>query len=172
MAPQNYSDFIVTSPFTPYAWGMPGSVVNLNNANDIALYSFVVPFPLKVTDICVFIYTGDASNDSDVGIYDVSGNLVAHAGPQRISAGAIALTITGGPVVIGPGTYLLAFTSAGTTLKWAIAATSASNDGLKWFSAGSNASAGTLPSTITVNHGLSEGDAFPYPDCRPILLLK
>jgi len=171
MAPLNYSDFVIKSAFTSYAWGEPHAV-NLNNANDIAVYPFVVPFPLKVTNICVFIAQGDGSHNSDIGIYDTDGNLLGHIGAQELAdETSFSGAISGGPIVIGPGTYLLAFTSAGTALQWAIAATSSANDGLAWYGTSSNGSSGSLPSTISVIAELSEGSGSPFQGCPPIVLL-
>lgn len=173
MAPANFSDFVVTSPFTAYAWGAPGEGVPLASANQIALYPFIVPYPQKVTDLCVFIVTGDAENNTDIGIYDFAGNLLGHIGAQVIaSSDSFSFALTDGPIVIGPGMYFLGFTSEGTTVELAIGASSEVNFGLKLNSAGSTSSGGALPSTITVNTGLSEGDSSPFPGCPPVLILK
>jgi hypothetical protein len=75
---------VVTSPFTAYG-STSGGVINLDSANEVAIYAFIVPYPLLVTKVTARIWTADGSNNSDIGIYDVNGTRVAHIGAQHIS---------------------------------------------------------------------------------------
>lgn len=171
MAPLNFSDFVVKSPFTAYEQAVVGTTVHLASANDIAIYPFILPYPMEVTNICLFIGVADNTNNSDVGIYDVDGNRLGHVGAQHIpSATSVSLALADGPIVIGPGLYFLAITSAGTTLQYAVG-TNGSNFALGLFNAGSTSSGGALPSTIIVNQSLNEGSASPYQGYPPVMIL-
>lgn len=170
MAPKNYSDFVVKTPFTAYAAAINPALVSLADANDIAIYPFNMPYPMEVTSISVEISTGDGSNNSDVGIYDFDGNLLGHIGAQHISSGVLTAALTDGPIVIGPGTYLLAFTSAGTTLAWA---TPDPTDSLSLCAASdSTSSGGALPSTIVVETSINEGRVSPFSGFPPVMILS
>ena len=164
-----HSKTIVTDPFVEYGVTPNAGTVALQNANDIAIYPFTLPYEMEITNIGVFIGVGDGSNDSDIGIYDIDGNLLGHVGAQHISsASAQLLALTGGPIVLGPGTYLLAFTSAATTLMWAV---SDASYPLTLFSTSTSSSGGALPSTITVAQSISEDVAAPHSGYPPVMIL-
>jgi hypothetical protein len=162
---------IYDKPFLDYACANTAAGVSLPGANRIALYPFTLPFPIKITKLNVFILAGDLSNLSNVGIYDTDGNLIASVGAQYIGGSAQALALSGGPIVLGPGTYLLAFTSAATTLVWTISNPTYS---LAYYSAnaGSVSSSGVFPSTISVTTGLNSGLGSPYEGYPPVLILS
>lgn len=166
-----HSPAIVTDPFMAYSQAAKGTTVGLPAANDIAIYAFNLPYPMEVSEIGVFIGVGDNSNNSDIGIYDASGNLLGHIGAQHISsANADSFSLTGGPIVIGPGLYFLAFTSAGTTLMWAVG-TDGNNYALGLHSTSSTSSGGALPSTISITVGIDEGQPSPFQGYPPVMIL-
>lgn len=167
------ADVIVTDPFTSYQLASKGKTVALADANDIAIYPFILPYAQQVTNICVFISAADPSNNSDIGIYDAQGNLVAHIGAQLLStAAAVTLAVEGGPVELAAGLYFLAFTSAATNLIWAI-----SSDNMEYALAleatSSTSSGGALPSTISITNSLQESGAFasPYSGYPALMIL-
>jgi hypothetical protein len=173
MSAQKILDYVVSDPFTSYQLASKGKTVSLAAADDIAIYPFVLPYAQKVTNICVFISGADGSHNSDIGIYDASGNLVAHIGAQLIStAGARALAVLNGPVVLQPGLYFLAFTSAATNLIWAI-----SSDDMEYAlaleSTSSTSSGGALPSSISITNSLVESGDFasPYSGYPALMIL-
>ena len=144
-----------TSPFTFWArnpsnnsiaWVLPG-------ANKITVQSFFIPYNMSVTNINLYINGGDGSNNADVGIYDTSGNLKMHIGAQIInSTGWQVFAVTGGPVNLNAGEYLLAFTCVSSS-NIRFTASGSTNDGVRgayYFSTASSSSGGALPSTITV----------------------
>ena len=55
------ADVIVTDPFTSYQLASKGKTVALADANDIAIYPFILPYAQQVTNICVFISAADPS---------------------------------------------------------------------------------------------------------------
>ena len=161
------SPLINKSPFTLYEVGR--GLTNLDSANEIALYPFNLPYPLLVTDIIVRILAADGSNNSDIGIYDAAGNLVAHVGAQHISStGVISFSIPGGPIIIGPGLYFLAFTSAATNLEWAVGSDGGSTN-ITTLGTSTTSSGGALPSTITITTSLGNSQV---QGCLPTMVLS
>lgn len=86
-------------------------------ANEVLVAGFILEYSLKFTDLEVEIGVADAGSDSDLGIYNAAGNLVAHAGAQVIAAiGLQSFAMVEGSQTIEPGLYLLAATSVGGVL--------------------------------------------------------
>lgn len=161
------SPLINKSPFVLYEGGK--GLASLDSANEIALYPFNLPYPLLVTDLIVKILTADGSNNSDIGLYDADGNLIAHIGAQHISStGVISFSIPGGPIIIGPGLYFLAFTSVATTLEWAVGSDGGSTS-MTTLATSTTSSGGALPSTITITASLGNSQV---QGCLPTMVLS
>jgi hypothetical protein len=86
--------------------------------NKITFYDFVLPYSVYTGYITYKIYAADnTANLYDIGIYNLAGTLVAHsgatAGTTFAAAGTTMYTIpiTGGPVTLTPGTYMIATTT-------------------------------------------------------------
>jgi len=119
---------------------------NLTGANVLALSPFSLSYALTFSNIVVFVGTADAVNNSDIGIYNSGGVLIANIGAQTLpSATEVTLPTVQGSQTILPGLYWFAFTSAGATL-----AIFCDPNGLSYyFSLGFGASVGgALPASI------------------------
>jgi hypothetical protein len=165
------NDNIQNNVFLDYASGAVTANVTLESANQIVVYPFTIPYALKITNITFFVAAGDDSHPSDIGIYDLDGNLLADAGAQYISStGPITLELVNGPIVLGPGTYLFAVTSAGTTLTFGI-----QKPGFTltyFYGVMTGSSSGSLPSSITLDTGWGEEGDSPYIGCPPLIGLS
>ena len=157
-------------PFLDYA-ARTGQTTALAAGDDIAVYPFTVPFEMDVRVICAFIGVGDNSNNSDIGIYDVNGTRLAHIGPQHIAtAAAQAFELVDGPLILKPGTYLLAFTSEGNTLAWAVGNPAYP---LSLYSTDSPSAGGELPASIDVLSSLGEDVvSAPHQGYPPVMILR
>ena len=89
-------------------------------ANKLVIAGFYLPYPMAISTIGFFVDTTDGSNNSDVGLYNSAGTLVANIGAQHLgSSGPIAGTIVQGTINEPAGFHYFAYTSVGTTLQLA-----------------------------------------------------
>jgi hypothetical protein len=91
-----------------------GSTPTAQNAVNIA--PFYLQTPVTFSNLSVAVVTGDGSNNSDVGIYDSSGNRKCTWGAGLYSGtGYQSHACTQGSVTLTPGEYVLAITTAAST---------------------------------------------------------
>jgi len=110
---------------TPTGWPVAGYIseagadANLTaTANTLWLAIIPIVNAVIFSKLTLFVGTGDGANNSDFGIYDHTGTLVANIGAQILGAFAIVTAAAvQGSVTIQPGLYGIAFTSAGSTLQ-------------------------------------------------------
>jgi hypothetical protein len=144
----------VASPLDVSGWPVPGFVSGPGDgsnealtANQLIIDAFIFPAPITFSHIALNIQTGDGTNNSDVGLYNSAGTLVAHAGAQHMgSAGRQVFAVSGGSKTIPPGLYFFAVTSAGSVLKLN---SSESAMGIYYNANFGSSSGGALPATIT-----------------------
>lgn len=154
----------VTTPFFP-PWSSiaigTGQSNRVSSANKIAVFQFILPYSQSVTNIILNIIGSDGSNNCDVGIYDTGGTRKCHAGAQLFSStGAQTFAMTGGAVTLSAGTYLLAITSAATTMTFSgVQCDNTLSGNIFYYSTATTSSAGALPSSITVSASASSSDS-------------
>lgn len=114
----------VASPLGISGWPMSGfnragylaAVYNNTSPNALALSPFNLPYALTFANIAVYVSTPDASHNSDIGLFNSAGTLVANIGAQLISSsGEQAFATAQGSQTIPPGLYWFALTSAATS---------------------------------------------------------
>ena|SRR6202795_1949552 len=128
-----------------------GSTIWPNVHNSLGLIPFVISAPTKQTNLLFDVInrnTSGPADTADVGIYDISGNLVANVGPQEFAAvGQYDLPFVQGQVTFPAGIYFWACTSVfGSTVTF-----SASQDigeGLQGSTVTVASTPGTLPATM------------------------
>lgn len=134
-------------PLSAFINGAVVANVALGGANQTWYESFLNQGQFTFDHISVDIGNADGANNQDVGIYNSAGSLVADIGPTLWpSTGVQRFATVQGSVTIGPGIYLFAFTSQGTT-----ATLSYTNNIWSYYSnrALVGASGGQLQSSIT-----------------------
>ena len=98
-------------------FGDADNFTNLDaTANAVSVAGFVLPYALKFSNLTIRVSAGDAANDSDAGVYNQAGNLIANIGAQKLGAGTQTIPTVQGLQTIPPGLYLFALTSAGSAL--------------------------------------------------------
>jgi hypothetical protein len=130
--------------------------------NNIKLYAFYVPFPVKTSNFGYYIQTADnTSNSYDVGAYgpgclNSTSNvpLAFHIGTTAgttlaPSTGAKTLALAGGPITIAPGWYCFAYTSSAATPALVFGGQSSQIFALPFATASVGGGGAALPSTIT-----------------------
>ena len=130
--------------------------------NNVKLYAFYVPSPIKTSNFGYYIQTADnTSNSYDVGAYgpgclnSVSNvPLAFHIGTTAgttlaPSTGAKTLGLAGGPITIAPGWYCFAYTSSAATPAVVFGGQSGQNFALPFATASVGGGGATLPATIT-----------------------
>jgi hypothetical protein len=117
------------------------------SANMLFISSIEIPAPLTFAHIIAQASTGDGANNSDIGLYNISGTLIANIGAQLISVTtAVSYATLQGAQTIPQGSYLVAMTSVGTTLKLF----GANSYYVQYHSAAyGSSSGGALPASIT-----------------------
>lgn len=90
---------------------------NCGSANGVKINLFSLGANLSTSKVTYRIQTTDASNNYSVGIYDGSGNLVAHTSPGTLPANdtVVQASWAEGTVALTPGNYFFAFTGQATT---------------------------------------------------------
>lgn len=90
---------------------------SLSSANQVRVMQFVLPFPVSIGKVTISVSTGAASALGDVGIYDISKNLLVHAA-AAMDLSAIAVVqgaLSTVPYTLPPGKYWLAWTASSAT---------------------------------------------------------
>lgn len=141
--------------FSPWGGLVSGvSLASLSAPNKIQLSGFVIPNTIVASNIVVNVSGTDASNNYDWGIYNASGNLVAHVGPRTVpSASLLDVSVVGSPVTISPGKYYFAFTGVGSGATLCRASGTAATTILTFLAlteSATSSTSGTLPSAITI----------------------
>jgi hypothetical protein len=100
-------------------WTCNGGQGQLLTANTLLLIGFTLPAPVTFSNLVIGVTTGDGTNNSDVGIYNSAGTLIADAGAQHFSTtgNTVKIAMVQGSQTIQPGKYYLAYTSTATTFK-------------------------------------------------------
>lgn len=151
----------VTTPFTTYSNANPGVVFSNANAaaNQIAVFPFVLPYALTITNISFWLQTGGST--ADIGIYNTSGTLLGHIGASAYTSGVKTQAISGGAITIGPGLFLIAVTQNNTTTQWYGPNSGGSPAALYIYDTATTSSAGVLPSTITLTNTTPTNSSLP-----------
>lgn len=141
------SNKLAVIPITSFSIGGVGQQVNVTS-NKVQLWGFYLPAPITFSDITVNISNADGGNLYDIGIYDSSGNLLAHIGAQGLpNIGDQTFAVVGAPITIPQGKHIFAWTgnSGGAQFNTATGY-------YNWISNGSavSSSGGVLPATITI----------------------
>lgn len=141
----NGSGGSAVTAFQTYGYSPPSTIAATANATICA--GIIFPSALSVGHVVVFFSPGDGSNNSDVGIYNASGTLVAHIGAQLLTTSGLSYAFAGGTQSIPAGQGYYCFTSAGSTI--AIIGNAAATSFFSTGSVSSTTSGGALNSTIT-----------------------
>ncbi len=127
--------------------------------NQISYYDFSIPVQVSTNGISFRIFTADnTANLYDVGIYSLSGNtatLVMHTGALAgttfaPSTGVKSFAITGGPITINPGTYVIAMTTNCATSCAVLGGNNISIAYTRTSPGTGSSSSGVLPGSFTV----------------------
>lgn len=88
------------------------------SSNTLCISAFQLPYALTFAHIGVYVGQADASHDSDLGLFNSAGTLVANIGATLISTtGEQSFATVQGSQTIPPGTYWFALTSTSTTIE-------------------------------------------------------
>jgi hypothetical protein len=117
----------VASPLGVKGWPIQGFVSYTGSANvfsltanQLGLWIYSIPYEWTASNIAIDITTADGANNSDVGLYNSAGTLIANAGAQHMgSTGNIAFPFVQGTLTEPAGLYGFAVTSAASNLKFA-----------------------------------------------------
>jgi hypothetical protein len=127
-------------------------------ANTIKVSAVLVPYPVTFTKIAFHLTTGDAGNNTDVGVYGpcaqgtASCPLVSHIGAQAISSTAYAeYTVASATLVPSTQPYWFAATSAAGTAVVAQSSATVLTECGSAANSPTTSSGGALPATISVN---------------------
>lgn len=116
--------------------------------NHLFINAFFLPVAVTFSKLSIYCQTGDASANSDWGLYNNSGALIANVGPTATSSfNAVTANALQGSQTIQAGTWWFAVTTSGTTLS-----VDADNTHLWPYSNTSfgTSSGGTLPNSISI----------------------
>jgi hypothetical protein len=151
---------VTAGPYSTF-WALPGSVSTSSpiacsgTANKATIWGVSIPFPIKTSNVAYYVVGADnTTNTYDLGLYNISGNLIAHTGMLAGTTFApTASHYTSQPwttanTVLQPGTYWLALTCS------AISGTATFGYAYTWVNAGNTSenltTGGALPSSVTV----------------------
>jgi hypothetical protein len=147
------SDFTMSTSGQGGVWlpviYQPAAVTTFTSglANRIYALQIFIPMRISMTRISAYVSTASASQNCDVGIYDLTGAAVVRAGGFT-TASVAAITKTVSATTIDRGTYLYAQTCSDTVATMAATANSTAM-GAILNSAGSVVRAGTSSTTAT-----------------------
>lgn len=145
-----------------YFWGgtiyLPSNTLggSLSSANQVRVMQFVLPFPVTIGKVSISVSTGAASALGDVGIYDISKNLLVHAA-AAMDLSAIAVVqaaLSTVPYTLPPGKYWLAWTANSASPLATLAVTTRvdlllnANASKKLGTAANASVSGVLPATL------------------------
>lgn len=120
-------------------------------ANRICMRLITIPGSLSLNNIYLWVKAVDGANLYSAGIYNLSGTLMASSAAQHLpSTGAIAFPITGAPVNLSGGNYLLAITGNATTAAFSFGGGNSALTILSSYFPTETSSSGVLPASITV----------------------
>lgn len=124
----------------------------LGGNNATACSSFYIPSPGVSADRIIFdVGVADASDNSDVGIYNTSGSLLADVGAATYSStGVTAKAFAQGTVYFPPAMYWQCWTSAATTFKLGLCNGNANLGYGSSSNTGTTTSGGALSSSATM----------------------
>lgn len=115
-------------------------------ANQVSVYGFTLGYLLTFSNIAFVVAVADATHNTDIGIYNQAGNLVANIGATLISGtGTQHFATLQGAQTINPGLYTFGFTSAGTALTFN---TTANQICWLWNNNVATSSGGVLPASV------------------------
>jgi len=134
-------------------------------ANTLVICGVVIPLAVVFSNFTFWLAAGDASHDSDIGIYTPAGALLANLGAQLLTGTGAPQTIATlqSGVVIQPGKYLVAWTSAASTLS--LYTDAQTNAPWCWFSSASYGTSvgGACPASITAPaQSIARGGPLPW----------
>lgn len=130
-------------------------------ANVVYLYAFELAVQVTVTNMKVRI-TATATGTTDMGIYDVNGNLLTHTGAVTNTANTtMTNALSGGNFTLGPGQYFLALCPSNSTDTYQRVSPGNSYSPVSRMRQATNAgSAGVLPATTGGNATSTTAPAF------------
>lgn len=137
------------TPWLLYNEGVAaGSGSGILTANNVYLWAFTLNVPLTITGMRWKV-TATATGTTDVGLYDVNGNLLAHTGATANSANSTNSANFSSALALSPGRYYMAHCPSNSTDTYSravllIAGSNADTPSLLATNAGS---AGVLPAT-------------------------
>jgi len=110
---------------TPTGWPLPGyttdfslSVLYTATANRLTLFARFLPSSVLFSKLVFYVQTQDGGNNSDFGVYNASGTLIANIGAQILGAqGLQTIASVQGALTIQAGLYYYGFTSAAANLQ-------------------------------------------------------
>jgi len=107
---------VAGTPVSFFTWGSQDSYNARNGANQVSVSGFLLPVRITFGHLILDIFTDDATNNYDAGIYSVAGSLLAHIGAQTLpNSGQQSFAISGGAVTLNPGLYYFGWTGNDTT---------------------------------------------------------
>jgi hypothetical protein len=103
-------------PIAAYSTGLAPTLGTVVGANSSVLWAWFLPASVTFSHIAINIAFADAANNSDVGIYNAAGTLLADVGAQHMgSTGNQVFNVSGGAKTVGPGLiFFLCATASGT----------------------------------------------------------
>lgn len=150
--------------------GLGSNVDFTDTAEKINLYPLAVPFVATISKVLVHVGTADAGggNVYDIGLYGPncaaggSCPLVAHTGGTAYASTGATNTALSTTVTVAPGLYYVAVTGNNTAAQYAsygyidIPLSNANGTA-------TSATAGVLPSTVTLSSAGANGTQYPAP---------
>ena len=135
-------------PALPKPWLLNETIITVGTSATLVANT-VYLIPVEVTGYCsctgIRFRTTIATGTSDVGIYDVNGNLLGHSGATANAVATSTFNFTSA-ILLSPGRYILAITPSNSTDSYSTH--SGNNAGLAdAYTATNAASAGVLPNT-------------------------
>ncbi len=140
-------------PIPPYlgsdaAESSAGGTTNTVTANQVYLIAEQIIGGCVVTGMRTHVGS-TATGNTDMGIYDANGNLLAHTGKVANVASTTQTNNFSSPLYLGPGNYFLAFANDNGTDTYSRAGTIGVPGAMSNFRiATNNATAGVLPATL------------------------
>lgn len=86
----------------------------MNAANEVDLFEFELSAQVTISGMRIRV-TATATGTTDLGIYDVNGNLLTHTGAVANVASTTMTNNFAAAITLGPGVYYLAFCPSNNT---------------------------------------------------------
>jgi hypothetical protein len=157
-----------TMNFFGYPWGgtygggsvvWSGAYLANGTANVVPTWSFYLPLQISAKTIYFYVSNVDSTNSYDIGIYNLTGTLVAHTGALPYTSGGVKkVAFSGGPIVLNTGSYYFSFTTSSGSGSLGLKSTSAlqniawtldNTTSGAWLQSATASSSSVLPGTIT-----------------------